>query len=193
MDQDPSPTPLLTDRLLLTGWRDEHAEPFAQLNADPRVMEFMPKILSRQESDAIIDRIRSHIAQHGFGLWAVELRDNGHFIGFVGLSIPAFQARFTPCVEVGWRLAYEAWGKGYATEGASAALRFGFQDLNLESIVSFTTIENTRSRRVMERLGMKHDPAEDFLHPNLPEGHPLSQHVLYGISQSEWLKSVTEC
>jgi RimJ/RimL family protein N-acetyltransferase len=178
---------LCTSRLILTAWREEHAEPFARMNADPRVMEFFPKPLSRQESNAVIDRIRSHFERHGFGLWAVELRDTGGFIGFVGLSIPSFQAHFTPCVEIGWRLAQEAWGNGFATEAALAALRFGFEDLGLEAIVSFTTVGNARSRRVMERLGMTHDPADDFPHPNLAEGHPLRPHVLYRISRAEWL------
>ena len=180
-----------SQRLRLTTWREEHAEPFARMNADPRVMEFFPNSLSREESDAVIARIRTHFELHGYGQWAIELRDSGKFIGFVGLSIPSFEAHFMPCVEIGWRLAYEAWGKGYATEAALASLRFGFKDIGLESIVSFTTVTNHRSRRVMERLGMTHDPADEFLHPNLPEGHPLRPHILYRISKTEWLRSIS--
>jgi RimJ/RimL family protein N-acetyltransferase len=177
---------LRTGRLLLRGWRDSDLASFAALNADPTVMEHMPALLSREESDAMAARIRDHFARHGFGLWALEVPGVTDFAGFVGLSIPTFQAPFTPCVEVGWRLARTHWGHGYATEAAREALRFGFERLGLEEIVSFTVPANLRSRQVMERLGMHHTPAEDFDHPRLPEHHPLRRHVLYRLSRSAW-------
>ena len=164
---------------MLREWRDEDLEPFAALNADSEVMWFMPKLLSRDECATRIQNIRDHFRDHGFGLWAVEVRDVIPFIGFVGLSIPRFEMPFTPCVEIGWRLAREAWGQGFATEAARAAVAFGFDELGLQEIVSFTVPDNVRSRRVMERLGMTHDPAGDFEHPLLAEGHPLRKHVLY--------------
>ena len=151
------------------------------MNADPRVMEFLPKPLDCRESDALAARIRDHFARNGFGLWAVEVPGVADFIGFVGLSVPEFKANFTPCVEVGWRLAHEHWGKGYAAEAARAALNFGFNSKRpaLDEIVSFTVPANRRSRSVMERIGMTRSPADDFDHPALPEGHPLRRHVLY--------------
>jgi len=142
-------------------------------------MEFFPKLLDRMESDAAVARINEHFDRHGFGMWAIELPGVTPFIGFVGLAVPRFKAHFTPCVEIGWRLAVEHWGRGYATEAARAALDFGFENLHLDEIVSFTVPANLRSRRVMERLGMTHSPADDFDHPLLAEGHPLRRHVLY--------------
>ena len=171
-----------TPRLLLRPWRDSDREPFARMCADPRVMEHFLKCLTRAESDALIDRGMAKFQREGFSLAATELKETGEFIGFIGLSVPAFEAHFTPCVEIGWRLAAEYWGRGYATEGAQACLRFGFEELGLKEIVSFTVVGNIRSRRVMEKLGMTHDPAEDFDHPGLPEGHRLRRHVLYRIS-----------
>jgi RimJ/RimL family protein N-acetyltransferase len=173
-----------TGRVLLRGWRASDREPFAALNADPRVMEFLPGTLSRAQSDALADRIEAHFAEHGFGLWAVEVPGRVAFAGYVGLSVPRFEARFTPCVEVGWRLAHPFWGGGYATEAARAALEFGFGALGLAEIVSFTVPANVRSRRVMEKLGMRHREEDDFDHPVLPEGHPLRRHVLYRLRQS---------
>jgi ribosomal-protein-alanine N-acetyltransferase len=170
---------LVTDRLLLRRWRDVDREPFARMNRDPSVMEFFPEPLSTEESDALVDRIEEHFARHGFGPWATELLATGEFIGFVGLSIPRFEASFTPCVEIGWRLDPQHWGKGLATEGARAALRLGFEVLKLEEIVSFTASANVRSRRVMERLGMTHDARDDFDHPLIPDGHLFKRHVLY--------------
>jgi RimJ/RimL family protein N-acetyltransferase len=170
---------LRTQRLMLRSWRQEDREPFARMNADPRVMEFFPAPLSRQESDALVDRAIAHFAERGFGPWAVELRDPGEFIGFIGLSVPRFEAAFTPCIEIGWRLAAEHWGKGLATEGARTVLESAFGQLGLPEIVSFTTEPNLRSRRVMEKLGMTRDPDEDFEHPSIAEGHPLRRHVLY--------------
>lgn len=172
---------LRTERLLLRRWREEDREPFAALNADPAVMEFFPAPLSRRESDALLERIELGFERHGFGLWALELRESGEFIGFTGLAVPPFEAHFTPAVEVGWRLARSAWGRGYATEAARAALAQGFGPAGLEEIVSMTTVRNRRSRAVMERLGMTRDPADDFEFPTLPPGDPLRPHVLYRI------------
>lgn len=176
---------LSTERLLLRPWKDSDYAPFAALNADPEVMEFFPSRLSREESDALADRIQDGISERGWGLWAVE-RKSGHspeqegeFIGYVGLSIPRFEAHFTPCVEIGWRLARSAWGHGYATEAACTAIQYGFDVLRLEEIVSFTASVNQRSERVMQRLGMTHCPDEDFDHPVLTQEHWLSRHVLY--------------
>jgi RimJ/RimL family protein N-acetyltransferase len=177
------PQELRTDRLLLRRWRPEDLEPFAALNADPRVVEFLPGPLSREESDQRAARIEAHFAEYGFGVWAVEIPGVVPFAGFVGLSVTRFEARFTPCVEVGWRLAAQYWGRGYATEGAKAALDFGFNELKLDEIVSFTVPDNVRSRRVMEKIGMTYDPAGDFDHPVLPKGHRLRRHVLYRIAR----------
>ena len=171
--------------LLLRPWRDSDLPPFAALNADPRVMEFLPAVLDRTASDAMAARIRDHFARHGFGLWAVEVPGVTDFAGFVGLNVPTFEAHFTPCVEIGWRLACDHWGKGYATIGARAALDFAFAELNRAEVLSFTVPHNVRSRRVMERLGMSHDEADDFEHPILPAGHPLRRHVLYRLARAE--------
>jgi len=170
-------TGLATERLLLRQWRDDDRAPFAELNADPEVMRYFPRTQSLAESDALVDRQQALIVERGWGLWAVDAPEG--FIGFVGLSEPRFEAHFTPAVEVGWRLARRAWGKGYATEAARACLAFGFGELGLDEIVSFTAITNMPSRRVMERLGMRRDPADDFDHPALAEGDPLRRHVLY--------------
>ncbi|MEX2288063.1 MAG: GNAT family N-acetyltransferase [Planctomycetaceae bacterium] len=173
------PLELRTHRLLLRRWLPEDRAPFAAMNTDPRVAEFLPSTLSRPESDASTEQIEQHFDRHGFGLWAVEIFGIAPFAGFVGLSVPRFESHFTPCVEVGWRLAPEYWGRGYATEAARAALEFGFGKLRLDEIVSFTVPENLRSRRVMERIGMSHNPDDDFDHPALPNGHRLRRHVLY--------------
>jgi len=154
---------------------------FAALNADPRVMEYYPAQLTRAESSAFVcERVMPHFAERGFGLWAVEVPEVAPFIGYVGLQVPAFESHFTPCVEIGWRLAFSYWGRGYATEAARAAVAFGFVEAGLEEIVSFTVAPNRRSVAVMERLGMKYDG--DFEHPALPRGHPLRRHVLYRLS-----------
>jgi RimJ/RimL family protein N-acetyltransferase len=176
---------LKTGRLILRPWRDDDLHAFAAMNADPRVMEFFPQTYTRAECEEGLASLRRHFAEHGFGLWALEHRASGAFVGMTGLAVPRFQAHFTPCVEVGWRLPVASWGQGYATEAARAALSFGFQTLGLREIVSFTTVDNLRSRRVMERLGMSHRSADDFLHPRLPDGHRLRPHVLYRLVRGD--------
>lgn len=172
-----------TERLVLRRWVDADRVPFAAVNADSRVMEHFPAVLDAAASDAMIDRIEAGFEREGFGLWAVERRDNGEFIGFVGLAKPSFTAHFTspehPVVEVGWRLAVDAWGHGFASEAARAALQFGFEQLGLTEIVSFTARQNERSQAVMRRIGMTYSAEEDFAHPALDEDHRLSQHVLF--------------
>ena len=174
---------LETKRLILRSWTDGDRDPFARLNADPRVMEFMPHPLTRAESDAAFDRIQAHFLKHGFGLFAAALSHDTPAIGYIGLSVPHFEAHFTPCVEIGWRLAAEHWNRGLATEGARAVVRYAFEVLRLEELVSFTVPANLGSRRVMEKLGMSLDTEGHFDHPNLPEGHPLRWHVLYRLQR----------
>jgi RimJ/RimL family protein N-acetyltransferase len=176
-----------TERLVLRTWRPADREPFAQMNADPDVMEHMVAPLSREESDAFVDRIEDHFARHGYGLWAVEVRGTAPFAGFVGLMVPSFDAHFTPAVEIGWRLSRSAWGHGYASEAARAVLREAFTTIALEELVSFTLPANTRSWSVMERIGMTHDPEDDFDHPRVPVGHPHRRHVLYRLPRRRWL------
>jgi RimJ/RimL family protein N-acetyltransferase len=168
-----------TERLILRRWKGEDLPAFAAMNADVRVCEFLSSTLTEEQSNAFAGRIVQHFADNGFGLWATEIKGGAAFIGFVGLSIPRFHAPFTPCVEIGWRLAQAGWGKGYATEGARAALTHGFDVLKLKQIVSFTVPANLRSRAVMEKIGMHHDPVDDFDHPSFAEGHRLRRHVLY--------------
>lgn len=146
-------------------------------------------LLSRQESDDLAKRICTRIEEQGWGLWAVSIPNIADFIGFIGLARPAFDAHFTPAVEIGWRLAFDYWGKGYATEGAKAALAWGFETLNQDEIVSFTAVQNMRSRRIMEKIGMHYNSKDDFDHPKFAEGHPLKRHVLYRISQQEWRRA----
>jgi RimJ/RimL family protein N-acetyltransferase len=176
---------LCTERLLLRPWRQPDLEPWAALGADPEVMEPVGGVIDRERSHELAARIRGHFERHGFGLWAAEVPGVAGFIGFIGLAIPAFEAHFMPCVEVGWRLARAHWGRGYATEGARAALDYGFATRRLAEIVSFTAETNLRSRRVMERIGMRRNPAEDFDHPNLPAGHALRRHVLFRIAEAD--------
>jgi RimJ/RimL family protein N-acetyltransferase len=151
-------------------------------------MEYFPAMMSREESDRLAARVDTDFERHGFGLWAVEISSITPFAGFIGLSVPSFDAHFTPCVEIGWRLSAEHWGRGYATEGARAVLALGFEMLGLTEIVSFTVPANRRSRSVMQRIGMVHDPADDFDHPGLPSGHWLRRHVLYRIKPSTVLE-----
>jgi len=176
---------LRTERLVLRAWDEGDLAPFAALNADPEVMRHFPATLTREQSDEMVGRLYARAAQGRPSLWAVEVPGVARFIGFVGLLEPSFEAPFTPCVEVGWRLAKEHWGKGYAPEGARAVLEWGFHEAGFDEVVSFTVPANTPSRRVMEKLGMHRDPAEDFDHPNLPVGHPLRRHVLYRLRREE--------
>lgn len=169
---------LTTSRLLLREWRDDDLPAFAALNDDPRAMAFFPRRLTREESDAFVARARDHFARHRFGWWVVETAD-APFVGFVGLAVVTLEVQFAPCVEIGWRLACTHWGYGYATEAARAVLAHGFGPLGLRAVVAFTAEGNARSRAVMERLGMRRDPADDFDHPRLPAGHLLRRHVLY--------------
>ena len=178
-----------TERLVLRQWRDEDWAPFAALNADPEVMRHFPSTLDEQESNAFAYRNAALLEVHGYGLWAVEVLETGEFVGFVGLNHPTWEAPFMPCTEVGWRLARSAWGQGYATEGARAALAVAFGPLGLDEVVSFTTVANTRSRAVMERLGMTRDAAEDFDHPKLDPSSPLRRHVLYRLGPAGWAAS----
>lgn len=171
-----------TERLLLRRWRPEDLAPFAAINADPLVVEFLPGPLAGRDSDALAARIEKHFVEHGFGFWAVEVLGGPAFIGLVGIANVSFEAPFTPAIEVGWRLASDQWGHGYASEAASAALGFGFDRLGIDEIVAFTAERNLRSRAVMERIGMARDAADDFDHPWLAEGHPLRRHVLYRAS-----------
>ena len=179
---------LRTERLLLREGLASDREPFAALNGDPEVARYLTRPLDRAASDELVDRIQARWASDGHGLWAVERLDDGSFIGFIGLAAPHFEAHFTPAVEVGWRLARSAWGHGFATEGARAALAWGFGTLGLREIVSFTTPANRRSRAVMERLGMTRDLLGDFDHPNVPPGDPLRRHVLYRLPRERWLR-----
>jgi RimJ/RimL family protein N-acetyltransferase len=172
-------TTLRTERLVLRHWRPDDREPFAALNADPEVRRHFPSTLDRAASDAEAGRHAAALDERGWGLWAVEVVGGQPFVGFVGLAPAAFDAPFTPAVEIGWRLARGAWGRGYATEGARAVVAHAFGDLGLDELVSFTAVANVRSRHVMEKLGMTRDPAEDFDHPNVAPGHPVRRHVLY--------------
>ena len=181
----PVPVEFRTQRLLLRRWRESDREPFAAMNADPRVMEFFPATQSRPASDASIDSWQKELVDRGWSNWAVELPASGQFIGFIGLSVPQRLLPFSPCVEIGWRLAAEHWGQGFATEGARAALQVGFEWLGLQEIVSFTSVLNVRSQAVMQRIGMS-NAHRDFEHPGVPEGHPLRLHCLYRMTRRQW-------
>jgi len=172
-----------TERTVLRDWRDSDLEAFASLNADPEVMRWFPSTLSRVQSDELAERIRTKLAARGWGLWALEVPGVSEFCGFVGLNDVPFDAGFSPAVEIGWRLNRASWGKGYASEAARACLDYGFGELGLHEIVSFTTTGNQRSRSVMERIGMTRDADGDFDHPSVPEGNILRRHVLYRLGR----------
>jgi len=172
---------IITERLILREWLESDLEPFIALNQDEKVMEFFPSILSKTETEDFVTRIKKHFADHGFGLYACQLKSTKEFIGFAGFSTPSFEAHFTPCVEIGWRIAEKFWNQGYATEAAKAVLEFGFKNLNLKEIVSFTSEKNLRSISVMKKIGMTQDMSDDFLHPKLEASHPLARHVLFRI------------
>ena len=176
---------LTTKRLLLRQWKESDLPLFAKMNADARVMEYFPSTLNREESNSLAQRIQQELKEKEYGLWAIEVVGAASFIGFVGLHYQAFSAAFTPCIEIGWRLAYEHWGKGYAFEAASKVTEYAFQTLKLRELVSFTTVGNQRSRKLMERLGMTRRLEDDFEHPKLPKGHPLRPHALYRLKNQE--------
>jgi len=182
-----TPVTLETERLILRPWRDSDLVPWAAMGRDPEVMRFFPELVSRETSDAIAGRVRGHFEREGWGLWAVEIKGGAPFAGFCGMQRVPFEAAFTPAVEVGWRLAREAWGHGYATEGARASLAFAFDTLKLPEVVAMVVPDNTRSIAVMHRLGMTRDPAADFDHPRFPEellgvgGFPVRRHQLFRV------------
>lgn len=179
-------TTLTSERLILRPWRDDDLDALAQLCADPEVMAHFPEVLDRAGSARLLDRLMAHQAEHGFTFWCLERREDGAVVGFTGLARVGFAAPFVPAVETGWRLARPYWGQGYALEAARRSLQFAFTDLQLAEVVAFTVPANQRSWSVMERLGMRRDPAGDFEHPSLPAGHPLRQHLLYRIKQEDW-------
>mgnify|MGYP000042639662 CR=1 FL=1 len=176
---------LKTERLLLRQWVDQDLSAFAELNSDPETMKFFPAVLSLEESNAMAEKCKSLISERGWGFWAVELKSSGEFIGLVGLHIPKPNFPFSPCVEIGWRLLKEHWGKGYAIEAAQESLVYAFNTLNLNEVVSFTTVSNRRSRSVMQRLGFS-NTHQNFEHPDIEKDHLLSEHVLYKITKQEW-------
>lgn len=176
-----SATTIRTDRLVLRGWQESDRDAWADMSADPEVMEFFPSTLDRRAADSVFDRIAASLDERGWGLWAVE--HDGGFQGFTGLQPVPFEAAFTPAVEIGWRLRRSAWGRGIATEAARAALDFAWSELGLDDVVAMAVAGNARSLAVMERLGMAHDPSADFDHPRVPDG-PLRRHVLYRIRRS---------
>ncbi len=179
-------TTLKTERLILRPWREEDLEPFAEMNRDTRVMEYFPALLTKEESDQMGKRMGTRLKERGWGWWAVSIPDIAEFIGFIGLNSidkETLPVPFTPAVEIGWRIAHPFWGKGYATEGALACLKYGFEELHLKEIVSFTAVLNTRSRHVMEKIGMSHNPKDDFDHPKIPTGNVLKKHVLYRLKK----------
>jgi RimJ/RimL family protein N-acetyltransferase len=173
-----------TTRLIMRRWKGGDLDDLAALNADPRVMEFLPSTLTRDQSQKLLEWLEIRFEAQGFGLWALELKATGELVGWTGLNAPKFEAPFMPCVEVGWRLAHRFWGSGLATEAACASIAYAFGPLKLKEIVSFTTRNNARSRAVMTRLGMTYDPNDDFEHPSLPAGNALRSHVLYRLSAS---------
>jgi RimJ/RimL family protein N-acetyltransferase len=186
------PVQLETSRLVLRQWKRSDHAPYAALNADRVVMAFSTMTLNKQESHTVLTYLRKRIAQQGWGIWAVERKSDGAFLGAVGLHVPRVELPFSPCVDVGYRLAHAYWGKGYATEAAQAALQYGFEVLMLPEIVAFSPLLNTRSQAVMRRLGMKTDPAWRFEHPDMPKGRSLCNHCLYRITQDEWKRQVPE-
>ena len=183
-----SPIELRTPRVLLRQWKDSDIDAWAVMNADPEVRRYFPAVLNRAEAQAEADRIRANITQRGWGMWALEIPGVHAFAGFVGLSLPGYEAPWMPAVEIGWRLAPAAWHQGYATEGATAALAFAFTHLELPQIVAMSVTTNTPSHSVMERIGMVRDEAADFDHPRVPADWPLIRHILHCITPEQWRK-----
>jgi len=180
-------TYLTTDRLIFREWKDEDRAPFARMNADPLVMEYLPRSLNEEESNHLVDKFQEHLQKHGYGLYAVEVKETGQFAGFIGLNRVPFKAHFTspkkPAIEIAWRLDYEMWGQGYGSEGAQAVLNHGFDEIGLNEIVAFTVHDNTRTIYLMEKIGMEREKKGDFHYPTLPEGHPLGDFVLYSATK----------
>lgn len=179
---------LETDRLILRTWQPNDIMPMAAINQDPKVMEYFPALQGLESTKQLIKKFTRHFEENGYTFYAVELKTDHTFIGFVGLAIANFEAHFTPATEIGWRIAAKYWGKGYATEAAKAVLQYAFTMLNLEEVVSFTAMDNTRSRRVMEKIVLYHNPTDDFNHPKLDKNSPLRRHVLYRLKKDEYLK-----
>lgn len=179
-----------TKRLILRTWQESDYEPMCQINQDKLVMEYFPELLDEKQTQKLISKVDKHYKDHGFTFYATELKDTHEFIGMVGLAYVemSFTEHFTPNIEIGWRLAHKFWGKGYATEAASAVLDYAFNKINLKEVVSFTTVNNERSRRVMEKIGMTNNPSDNFDHPKIPDDHPLKRHVLYRISKDVYDK-----
>ncbi|MBP9741735.1 MAG: GNAT family N-acetyltransferase [Burkholderiales bacterium] len=177
-----------TKRLILGDWQDNDIEPFIQLNKDPKVMEFFPHIYSKEDSTESVKIFRKSIQQYGYGMFTCRLKANDEFIGFVGLMRRDIGFQFSPCVEIGWRIAYQYWGQGLAVEAAYKCLDIGFNKFNLDEIVSFTASINKRSERVMQKLGMQRDYAHDFYHPKLDSNHPLARHILYRLGKNNFIK-----
>lgn len=181
-------TLLETERLLLRQWKEKDRSEFSRMNANPLVMEFFPSLWSSEESSAVFDKLSERMLTLGWGLWALEEKASGHFVGFSGLNVPNFEAAFLPAVEIGWRLLPEFWNRGFATEAALKSLEFGLETLGLEEIVSFTAVGNVKSQKVMEKIGMKRCLHKDFLHPKVPDGHVLKPHVVYEIKNPKIMK-----
>ncbi|NOZ54860.1 MAG: GNAT family N-acetyltransferase [Gammaproteobacteria bacterium] len=185
----PNIVELETERLILKQWKDSDYRVFTGMSSDPEVMRYYPSLMSRSESNEMADKIRSLISDKGWGFWAVEEKDDNKFIGFVGLHEPVPELSFSPCVEIGWRIRKEKWGKGFATEAAKEALNFAFEVLKLDKVYSFSTVKNQKSRAVMERLGMI-NTHKNFEHPEIPTDSPLRDHVLYEVRREQWYKTV---
>jgi RimJ/RimL family protein N-acetyltransferase len=176
-------TTIETERLILRAWKSEDAEAFARMNIDPIVMEYLPRALNRKDSDKLLKRFQAHFTKHGYGLFAMERKEDGEFVGFTGLQNVEFDAHFTPAVEIAWRLDTEYWGKGYATEAAKAVLDYAFNTLKLKDVVTFTVHDNERMMHVFDKMGMTCDEDGDFDYPTLPEGHPLGKFTLYRMTK----------
>lgn len=182
----PSPVELRTSRLLLRQWKDSDADPWAAMNADPKVRQYFPKVLAREDALGEMDRIRAGIAQRGWGMWAMEIPGVMPFAGFVGINAPGFPAPWQPAVEIGWRLPVDAWGKGYATEAAEASLYFAFEHLRLPQVIALSVVPNKPSHAVMERLGMKRWHGVEFDHPRVPADWHLKRHIVHLMTRKTW-------
>ena len=178
-----------TERLILRTWEKEDAKAYFQINQDPKVTEFLLGPLAMEQITGFIEAMNSHSASHGYTIWAACLKETSELIGFIGLKSIDWKSHFTPAVEIAWRLGAQYWGKGYATEGAKATVKYGFNQCGLEEILSFTVPDNIRSLQVMQKIGLKHDIQGSFEHPELPVDHPLSQHVLYRLTKEDYLKA----